>query len=168
MTPTPHDSSEQFTQPEPAVVRRILAALLDIVLVCVGFYYAAKHFGTVGDGSARLDGLPALGFFAALFAYFVLMEWAYGWTVGKGICRLRVVNADGRSISFGQSLMRNLVRIVDGLPVLYLVGFVAMMSDDQRRRLGDRTAHTVVVCAEDLVTLPEAAARVTSDTLATE
>lgn len=149
-------------------MRRIVAAFIDMGAVLGLFVGMAREFGNVGDGGAQLHGLPALGFFAAVFAYFVLMEWAYGWTLGKGICRLRVVGADRTGISFGQALMRNLVRIVDGLPVFYLIGFIAMMSDDQRRRLGDRTANTFVVGVEDLVTEPEATARISSPGLVIE
>jgi uncharacterized RDD family membrane protein YckC len=37
------------------------------------------------------------------------------------------------------------LRIVDALPVAYLVGAIFVWTSDKRQRLGDRVAHTVVV-----------------------
>ena len=41
--------------------------------------------------------------------------------------------------------LRTVLRVVDGLPFLYLVGFVAMLATGARRqRLGDLAARTLV------------------------
>lgn len=58
---------------------------------------------------------------------------------------LRVEAVDGGRPS-GQAIgLRTVLRLVDGLPFLYLVGFIAMLATGSRRqRLGDLAANTRV------------------------
>ena len=81
--------------------------------------------------------------------YFCATEAAWGATVGKRVLGIRVVAADGSAPSTGAILLRNVVRFVDWLPVLYIVGAVAVFAGGHpRRRLGDRVAKTRVVAAD--------------------
>ena len=58
--------------------------------------------------------------------YRIVAEWKWrGQTVGKRLLRLRVVDEDGRRLTFQQVTMRNLLRFVDALPVAYMVAGVA-------------------------------------------
>lgn len=77
----------------------------------------------------------------------LMCERLFGATVGKRMLSLRVEGRDGGLPSWGQSLGRNLLRIVDGFPYVlpYLVGFVVAKSNADRRRLGDSAAGTRVV-----------------------
>ena len=78
--------------------------------------------------------------------YFVVLEAATGGqSLGKRWLKLRVVRDDGFPIAFRHSLVRNLLRAVDGLPWSYVVGLVAMVVSDQTKRLGDVAAGTIVV-----------------------
>jgi len=81
---------------------------------------------------------------ALSFGYFVILEWAAGWTIGKMFLGLRVVSLMGDQISVTQAVVRNLLLIVDGL-FGGLVALVSMLSSDCRQRLGDRAAGTMVV-----------------------
>jgi uncharacterized RDD family membrane protein YckC len=59
---------------------------------------------------------------------------------------LRVVGADGGPASAGAILVRNVVRFVDWLPLLYIVGAISLFATGPRRqRLGDLAAKTRVV-----------------------
>ncbi|WCB96904.1 hypothetical protein DSM104299_05674 [Baekduia alba] len=58
---------------------------------------------------------------------------------------LRVVRADdGGKPTARAILVRNTLRLVDGLPILYLVGFITMLATPTRQRVGDLAASTVV------------------------
>jgi uncharacterized RDD family membrane protein YckC len=82
------------------------------------------------------------------FLYFTLLEGHYGQTVGKMAVKIKVVReSDGSSIDYGEAAVRTILRIIDGLFV-YLVGAILIRSSDEKQRLGDRVAHTVVVKAE--------------------
>jgi hypothetical protein len=76
----------------------------------------------------------------------VLLEWRFaGQTLGKRAVGIRVLQLSGMRISLLQAVVRNLVRIVDLLPALYLTGGASALLDPLGRRLGDLAAGTVVV-----------------------
>jgi hypothetical protein len=78
--------------------------------------------------------------------YSAIAEWAFGGqTVGKKVVGLRTIQVNGLPISLGQAVIRNLLRVVDLLPGLYLVGGLSALLDGRGRRLGDLAAGTMVV-----------------------
>jgi uncharacterized RDD family membrane protein YckC len=90
----------------------------------------------------------------AWFALTTLCELFYflGWEVlsggrspGKAAVGLRVVRDGGLPITPGASLVRNLMRIVDALPLSYLLGLTAIVCSADDKRLGDLAAGTMVV-----------------------
>ena len=92
--------------------------------------------------------LAGLGsrFVALLFAYPVAFELgAGGRTPGKRWSNLRVVSDDGSPVTFRGSALRNVLRLVDILPALYLVGTIAIFATRNNQRLGDLAAGTLVV-----------------------
>lgn len=94
-------------------------------------------------------GLYLILLFAVFWMYPVLFEVLRdGQTIGKKAMGLRVVNANGTPITWIASVVRNLLRVVDALPLLYGFGFVAGLIDPHSRRLGDMVAGTLVVHVE--------------------
>jgi len=84
----------------------------------------------------------SIGLIAIL--YYIVMEATQGATLGKMALGLRVVKVDGSPISWSESIIRNVLRIIDGL-FFYLVGAILVWNSPLRQRLGDRAANTVVV-----------------------
>jgi uncharacterized RDD family membrane protein YckC len=82
--------------------------------------------------------------------YFTGLELLFGATVGKWLSGLRVADLRGEPAHPVSVLVRNLVRLVDWLPFLYVIGGFAALSSPLRQRLGDRLAGTVVVTRESL------------------
>jgi len=90
--------------------------------------------------------LPALIGFLVQSLYGMVLEGFWnGQTVGKRVMGLRVVDDRGLALRPGQVVVRNLLRLVDSLPVFYLVGGVSMGLTRHCQRLGDLAAGTVVV-----------------------
>jgi uncharacterized RDD family membrane protein YckC len=90
-------------------------------------------------------GIGAVAFFAIQIGYGMVLEWRWrGQTLGKRILGLRVVDAQGLRLEFSQIALRNLLRLVDLLPGLYLVGGVAAFVSRKGQRLGDLAANTIV------------------------
>ncbi|MBX7195275.1 MAG: RDD family protein [Sandaracinaceae bacterium] len=130
-----------------ALGTRAMAWSIDVVAI-VGLILLTSL--AVGEGLSRLGGLGMAIHFILIF----LIQWGYGavleWllagrTLGKLLLGLRTVSDRGLRITLLQSAIRNLVRTVDFLPVLYGVGGVAALLDPRCRRLGDLAAGTVVV-----------------------
>jgi len=143
---------------------RFLAGLVDTSLLALLIFALAL---VVGYLRARLAQDPFQGWIAwAIVAsatlliyigYFVLLEMAWqGQSVGKRMAGLRVISVTGAPLSFEQSAVRNILRIVDLLPVGYAAGLVSIMLTSRMQRLGDIAAGAMVV-KERLSELPEPA-----------
>jgi uncharacterized RDD family membrane protein YckC len=84
--------------------------------------------------------------FCLVWGYFALFEaYWHGQTPGKRVMKLRVIKDSGRQITFFEALARNLLRVVDYMPGLYLAGVITMLCNKQNKRLGDLAAGTLVV-----------------------
>src|SRR6202453_4051205 len=84
--------------------------------------------------------------FCLIWGYFALFEaYWHGQTPGKRAMKLRVIKDSGRQITLFEALARNLLRVVDYLPSLYLVGVITMLCNKRNQRLGDLAAGTIVV-----------------------
>jgi uncharacterized RDD family membrane protein YckC len=77
--------------------------------------------------------------------YFTYFEGTSGQTIGKSLTHLKVVKEDGSKCDFGSAFVRNILRIVDHLPFLYILGIILIAATDKRQRLGDMLAKTIVV-----------------------
>lgn len=151
--PEPGSHPELTRPPSPGqediLGARISAALIDLALLVGLFIVVALAIGeaTAEGGSVNLslgEGATAV-YFGLVLLYYVALEAAIGQTLGKLLLGLRVVGVEGSRPSVAAVALRTLLRIVDWLPLLYLVGFITMMATGQRRqRLGDLAAKTVV------------------------
>jgi uncharacterized RDD family membrane protein YckC len=74
-----------------------------------------------------------------------VLEAVMGGTLGKMLLGIRIVTLDGSRIGWGASIIRNLLRIIDGLPFAYILGAILIWTSPHKQRLGDRVAHTVAV-----------------------
>ena len=91
-------------------------------------------------------GLWLVVLFVMEWGYFVFFEAIWnGQSPGKRILGLRVIKEGGTPIGYIDSVLRNLLRTADFLPLLYFVGLLVMARDHRFRRLGDRVAGTLVV-----------------------
>lgn len=93
-------------------------------------------------------GLALLGAFLLEWFYPVLFEVLRGATPGKRAMGLMVVQDDGTPVGAAASVIRNLLRVVDFLPLFYGAGLVSTLVDRDFRRLGDLAAGTLVVHVE--------------------
>ena len=142
---------------------RFLAALIDIIvitllLLVVNFvaFSVTDLIGGAGDGQPGAWALAIAGVlsFMTIWGYYIFFEMTTnGQSPGKRKFNLRVVRRDGTPITVTESIIRNLVRIVDFLPLFYGLGVVVMFIDTQSRRLGDLAGGTLVVYAQEAITL---------------
>ncbi len=121
---------------------RALAYLVDLVLRALLMLVAAIVLAQLGEFGG---GLLLLVFFLLEWIYPVLYEALRGATPGKRWMRLQVVTADGLPPSWAAICLRNLLRVVDFLPLAYILGLVVMLVSGRFQRLGDLAADTLVV-----------------------
>jgi uncharacterized RDD family membrane protein YckC len=116
---------------------RFLALLIDAIILGIVLGIISSIFRNAAGVVGLLD-------FIITFGYFIVMEATRGATIGKMALGLRVVKTNGAPISWSESVIRNLLRIIDGL-FAYLVGAIFIWTSPLKQRLGDRAANTVVV-----------------------
>ena len=126
---------------------RALAIIIDtLILMVVGWALAKVTGQTATAEGFNVTGAPALLLFLIGLGYYVVMEATSGATVGKKAMGLKVVSASGGPIGWQASIIRNLLRIVDGF-FFYLVGAIVVWVSKSKQRLGDMAAKTLVVKA---------------------
>jgi uncharacterized RDD family membrane protein YckC len=122
------------------------------VLLALGWFCGAwlliKNIGPVPDSATsklqlQVTVWPALGLY--LLYHPVLEVLMRGLTPGKRRAGVRIVTRAGATPEIGALLVRNVLRLVDCLPMFYVVGLLSCFITEQRVRLGDLAAGTVLV-----------------------
>ncbi len=129
-------------------LRRILAAGIDLfVLAGIDAGVVLLTLRLCGLAPAAWGTLPLpplVGFLALLNGgYLVAFTAAGGQTLGKMVCGIKVVSADGKQVTPSAATVRAIAFLISVLPLG--VGFFAQFVDRQRRALHDRLADTRVV-----------------------
>lgn len=83
------------------------------------------------------------------FAYYALLPGVTGWTIGKLLVGIRVVNKEGNPAGLGRNVVRWLLFVVDGF-FLLLPGLITMLASRGHRRVGDMAAGTFVVAHDGI------------------
>ena len=124
---------------------RFTAAIIDTAIQ-VGIIVAIFAGAALTGGNAVVVAIATIAAFVTFFAYDIAFEVrASGRTIGKRAVGLRVVKVDGRPVDFRASAVRNLLRIVDSIPGVYLVAIICVFVTKRNQRLGDLAAGTLVV-----------------------
>lgn len=138
-------------------VPRALAWLIDFFLRVATVMIAGwvlNLFGGFGWGAILI-----LAFLLEWLAPAAFEVWAHGATPGKRALGLVVLHDDGTPVGWAAALVRNLLRAVDFLPVVYGFGLTAMLLNRDFKRLGDIAAGTVVAyrdARKDALAIPAA------------
>ena len=130
-------------------VARALAWIIDS-LIRMGLY--------VGVGIITIIVLPGKFTLGLYLIFMFLTEWFYyvlfevyrdGQTPGKSALGLQVLHDDGTPVNWSSSMIRNLLRFVDFMPLFYGFALISMLLNIDFKRLGDLVAGTVVIYREE-------------------
>ena len=127
---------------------RLLAALLWIYLAAFLFYDLSIFStmfeqGTANTAAAWVVLLPAA---IVYFFYHPVLEIVmHGTTPGKRTAGVRLITLEGFTPGIGSILIRNIFRLIDGLPGVYTVGLLVAIFSKNHVRIGDIAAGTVLV-----------------------
>ncbi len=137
----------RFSLPLAGVVSRFLAWVIDALAITTISTSLGKLFTIIGwVSSDGMIALSLLAYFVISIGYGIAFEWFWnGQTPGKRVLSLKVMDANGLKLQPSQIAARNLMRSLDSLPVLYLVGATAVLLSRRQQRLGDLVANTIVV-----------------------
>jgi len=151
-----------------ALPRRLGALIVDALVISLLDAIVNATFGVTRVTSGVVPSMTTGGFASFTtqttvdwfwltllwVAYYAVLEGLFGATIGKRIAGVRVTDLEGRRIGWQAAILRNLGRLLDALPFLYLLGGILTLSSKQHQRLGDRFAGTLVVPAAAVVGPP--------------
>ena len=131
---------------------RFFANFIDMILLWIVTAIISIPFGIMsligsqfGSPIGWLIGGPQLLAFVSWMLYFSYFESTSGQTLGKRMMTIKVVDESGGSLDGRRIVVRNILRIVDWLPFLYIIGFILLSTSNGKQRRGDIAAKTVVV-----------------------
>jgi uncharacterized RDD family membrane protein YckC len=144
-----------------SVGERLGAFLLDLLikiayLIVIG-YFVFNLMG-LGDALDKLDKwsqMAVIMLFMLPYAFYTLTleSLLEGQTLGKRIVKIKVVKIDGYQASFGDYLMRWLLRLIDIWTNMGVIGLISIVVTDKTQRLGDLSAGTAVISLRNKVTI---------------
>jgi uncharacterized RDD family membrane protein YckC len=134
-----HPTGTQSDQLAP-LTQRFVSTVVDLIPITILMIPILSIASNPREGS--LIGI------VIFLGYYTVLEARYGYTLGKRINDLIVVRQDGSEIGWNESLIRNLLRIVDSLPNFYLLGFFVAIWSEDKQRIGDMVAGTIVKKSE--------------------
>ena len=116
-----------------------MAALLGL-LEGRGFW--GEIFDSVGSFVFYVVILPPA---LVYFLYHPVLEIALkGRTPGKRVAGIRIVTVEGQTPDVSALLIRNIFRLIDSLPIFYVVGLVCVLLSARQVRIGDMAAGTLL------------------------
>lgn len=115
-------------------------------LILSPFIYGPIIFNVVTQGSQGMQNpnpfLIVLQYGIPI-AYETWMIGRYGATLGKMVCRLQVVRANGDRLTYARALGRHFAKFLSS--IILFVGYIMAAFDDQKRALHDHICDTRVV-----------------------
>lgn len=131
---------------------RFLALVIDSIIIGIPVYiiwnfvfwsiFWSGAWWVIGYGSWLI--LPFIFGIIQLF-YFVILDVAWGATIGKRILGLKVQMTNGSKVQFGQAFLRNVSKIYWLFLLLDWIIGIATPGPDRRQKYTDRMAGTTVV-----------------------
>ena len=133
----------------PAV--RSLAWMIDLLIYILIIFALTFILGILGSslGDHTVQGILFLCMFLLSWFYNVFFEMSKrAARPGQRSMKIKVASVSGAPVRLPQSLIRNLLRVIDFMPGCYLFGLICCLFSQRFQRLGDLVADTVVVYDE--------------------
>lgn len=125
------------------IVPRLGAWLIDLMVRLVIMLIVAVLTGLLYRTG---KGIYLIIFFVVEWFYPVLFEvYRQGQTIGKKYFGIKVCQLDGMAIGWRSSMIRNLLRVADFAPMMFVSAAISMLFSTKNQRIGDMVAGTMVV-----------------------
>jgi uncharacterized RDD family membrane protein YckC len=119
--------------------------VMALLIISGGLSFAG--ISGLSSGMSAMIWAPAVVFY--MFYHPLLEILMHGRTPGKRIAGVRILTCEGDVPGVGALLIRNLFRLIDSLPGLYIVGLITTFVTRQHVRFGDMAAGTILVIDHD-------------------
>lgn len=130
------------------IIDQLILMMSAIVLILIVYVimFGQLHYRDYFGFSYMPIAIAIILLFVMQWGYYFAYEYfSGGRTIGKKWMGIRVIQENGHSLTLLSSFIRNLIRIIDSLPVSYLLGMIIIFFHPKHKRLGDIVAGTIVV-----------------------
>lgn len=125
---------------------RLLVSFAWFIASSLLFYGSITWFDVGGEAMPQYIYLVVIPSLAIYFLYHPILEMSMdGRTPGKRIAGIRIVTRDGQVPGIGAHFIRNIFRLVDSLPLAYVIGVITTMMTENNVRFGDLAAGTLLI-----------------------
>jgi uncharacterized RDD family membrane protein YckC len=136
---------------------RMLAFIIDLIIILaysitIGLFVS---FFDITDGMDQWSesAVYIVFFLPAMFYTLAFESLLEGQTIGKRVMKIKVVKIDGYQASFGDYLIRWVMRLVDIYSNSAMAGVIAIVASKNAQRLGDMAAGTAVISLKNKFTI---------------
>ena len=137
------------TKPKMHVIGTISQIRLHLIKMLLGFSFSFEPDPTFFRQTTVAYILAGL-FTIVFLAVSIVIQGRSGFTLGKWLCNIRVVRTTLSPCGFARSLLRELILFLDTLDFLLPIpGVMSLVFTQNRQRIGDRLADTIVIKAKD-------------------
>jgi uncharacterized RDD family membrane protein YckC len=134
------------------VVHRAIASAFDSLLIMAIIGFTIPQVASITFTWGELltasfwfeQRMAALTVFGLMVLYYSAFEGFFGFTPGKLMAQIKVVQSNGSRVGIPRALLRNLLRIID-IQFFYLLGALLIWKTPLQQRCGDLAAKTLVV-----------------------
>ncbi|MEO6835693.1 MAG: RDD family protein [Candidatus Tumulicola sp.] len=132
------------------LIVQIILAIGAIIITGYTLQGINRFLSSLHLKSSQADAVITAGaivlYFIIFFGYFIAFEALWnGQTPGKRAIGIRVVRDGGYPIGFTESVIRNLIRVIEVALFAYGVSAICAIVSAYNKRLGDLAAGTIVV-----------------------
>ncbi len=143
-----------------SIGHRLLAFGVDLLIMIayiISVFMLLHYSGLLAivqgmDGWSQM-AVNSLIFIPVMFYSLIFETFFEGQSLGKKLVRIKVVKIEGYQASFGDYLIRWLLRLIDIVICSGVVGFVAIVVNSKAQRLGDMAAGTSVITLRNNVNI---------------
>ncbi|HLS35335.1 MAG TPA: RDD family protein [Bacillota bacterium] len=130
------------------IIDTLIIFIIQIILFFLGVFVIGgfETFLLMSESNFVIMAIIIILYFIINYGYYIFFEyyWA-GQTPGKRITGIRVIQDSGHNITLLASFIRNLMRLVDTLPIGYFLGIITIFFHSKNKRIGDIVSGTIVV-----------------------
>jgi uncharacterized RDD family membrane protein YckC len=141
-----------------SIGERMLGAAIDeIIKIAYLIFIFYIFYGLLEFDKVFEDDWSNIGFISLLMLPFMLyslvLESVFdGQTIGKRVMKTKVVKIDGYQASFGDYLIRWVMRLVEFYTTI-LIGIIVLILNKKTQRIGDMAAGTAVINLQNKYTI---------------
>lgn len=128
------------------LILRFLAVFVDMIIFLVLFLYLELLF------KGKIDINIIILFFSIVFIYYSLLEGITGYTWGKLVMGIKVVNKDLSVPGFSKGIARTIIKFLEFNPIVFfgILTIVSILITKNKQRFGDILTNTYILRVKDL------------------